>query len=143
MTPAIDSDEAESILQSAPFHQFLGVSFEEYEEGRVVIECPFREELLVNAEKELVHGGVLSSLLDIAGHYAVLSTVGARVPTVDLRTDYVRPGRRGPFTVEAEVERVGRNIAVADAEVRQEQRGEVKSVSLGRGSYGVSHVDGE
>ena len=141
MTAHIDRSEAESILQSAPFHEFLGVSFTEYEDGHVVIECPFREELLVNEEKELIHGGVLSSLLDIAGHYAVLSSVGARVPTVDLRTDYLRPGRRGPFTVEAEIDRVGRNIAVADAEVRQEQRGAVKSVALGRGSYGVSHVD--
>lgn len=137
----MDRNEAESILQSAPFHQFLGVSFAEYEAGRVVVECPFREELLVNEEKELVHGGVLSSLLDIAGHYAVLSSVGARVPTVDLRTDYLRPGRHGPFTIEAEVDRVGRNVAVADAEVRQEQRDEVKSVALGRGTYGVSHVD--
>lgn len=141
MTDSIDRDEAESILQSAPFHQFLGVSFAEYEDGRVVIECPFREELLVNADKEIVHGGILSSLVDIAGHYAVLSTVGARVPTVDLRTDYLRPGRRGPLVIEAEVHRVGRNVAVADAELRQDQRGETKSVALGRGSYGVSHVD--
>lgn len=141
MVDHIDRDEAESILQSAPFHEFLGVTFTEYEEGRVVIECPFREELFVNAEKELVHGGVLGSLLDIAGHYAVLSAVGARVPTVDMRTDYLRPGRRGPFVIEAEVNRIGRNIAVADAEIRQEQRGETKSVALGRGTYGVSHVD--
>lgn len=141
MTELIDRDEAESILQSAPFHQFLGVSFAEYEEGHVVLECPFREELLVNAEKEIVHGGILSSLVDIAGHYAVLSAVGTRVPTVDLRTDYLRPGRRGPFRVEAEIDRVGRNVAVADAEIRQEQRGETKSVALGRGSYGVSHVE--
>lgn len=141
MTDLIEREEAESILQSAPFHQFLGVSFAEYEEGHVVVECPFREEFFVNADREIVHGGILSSLVDIAGHYAVLSAVGARVPTVDLRTDYLRPGRRGPFTVEAEVDRVGRNIAVADAEIRQDQRDATKSVALGRGSYGVSHVD--
>jgi uncharacterized protein (TIGR00369 family) len=141
MTDDIDRDEAESILQSAPFHEFLGVSFTDYEEGHVTIGCPFREELFVNAEKEIVHGGVLGSLLDIAGHYAVLSTVGARVPTIDFRTDYLRPGRQGPFVVEASVDRVGRNVAVADAEIRQEQRGETKSVALGRGTYGVSHVE--
>lgn len=140
MTDTIHRDEAESILQSAPFHQFLGVSFDEYEEGRVVVECPFREEFFVNESKGLVHGGVLSSLLDIAGHYAVLSSVGARVPTVDLRTDYINPGRAGPFVVEAEVDRVGRNIAVADAEIRQERDDDTESVALGRGAYGVSHV---
>lgn len=137
----MDREEAESILQSAPFHEFLGLSFADYEAGRVVVECPFREELLVNKEREIVHGGVLGSLLDVAGHYAVLSSVEARVPTVDFRTDYLRPGREGPLTVEAEVDRVGGNVAVATAEVRQEQRGEVKSVALGRGTYGVSHVE--
>jgi uncharacterized protein (TIGR00369 family) len=137
----MDREEAESILQSAPFHEFLGLSFADYEEGRVVVECPFREELLVNEEREIIHGGVLGSLLDVAGHYAVLSSVGARVPTVDLRTDYLLPGREGPLTVEAGVDRVGGNVAVATAEVRQEQRDEVKSVALGRGTYGVSHVE--
>jgi uncharacterized protein (TIGR00369 family) len=137
----MDREEAESILQSAPFHEFLGLSFADYEEGRVIVECPFREELLVNEEREIVHGGVLGSLLDVAGHYAVLSSVEARVPTVDFRTDYLRPGREGPLTVEAEVDRVGGNVAVATAEIRQEQRGEVKSVALGRGTYGVSHVE--
>lgn len=137
----MDRHEAASILQSAPFHQFLGVSFAEYEAGRVVVECPFREELLVNEENNLVHGGVLSALLDIAGHYAVLSSVGARVPTVDFRTDYLRPGRRGPLRIEADIDRVGHNVAVADAEIRQRQREEVTSVALGRGTYGVSHVE--
>lgn len=141
MTTSMNRDEAASILENAPFHEFLGVSFSEYEDGHVVIECPFREELLVNADKEIVHGGILGSLLDIAGHYAVLSTVGARVPTVDLRVDYLHPGRSEKFVIEAEIDRVGRNIAVADAEIRQEQRGDIRSVALGRGSYGVSHVD--
>jgi uncharacterized protein (TIGR00369 family) len=141
MTTEMTRNEAASILEDAPFHEFLGVTFSEYEDGHVVIECPFREELLVNADRNIVHGGILGSLLDIAGHYAVLSTVGARVPTVDLRVDYLRPGRAERFLVEAEIDRVGRNIAVADAEIRQKQKDDIRSVALGRGSYGVSHVD--
>ena len=139
----MDADEAESVLQSAPFHDFLGLSFDEYGDGRVVIDAPYREELLVNAERELVHGGVLAALLDIAGHYAVLSRVGARVPTADFRVDYLRPVGPRPLLAEAEVVRAGSNIAVADAELRQEYEGELQTVAVGRGSYGVSHVDGD
>ena len=141
MTDTIDHDEAASILESAPFHQFLDASLREYEPGRVVIEVPFRREFFVNPEREIVHGGVLGSMLDIGGHYAVLSSVNARVPTIDFRTDYLRPGREGPFEVVGEVERVGRNVAVARSEIVQERDGETTTVALGRGAYGVAHVD--
>jgi uncharacterized protein (TIGR00369 family) len=138
----MDESTAADILRSAPFHQFLDVTFDEYEEGHVVVTCPFREELLVNAEHDVIHGGILASLLDIAGHYSVLSTVGDRVPTADFRIDYLRPARRGELTAEAEVVRVGSNLAVTDVELRQEHEGEDKTMAIGRGSYGVSHVEG-
>lgn len=137
----MDEREAEDILRSAPFHQFLDLSFSEYEEGHVEIAVPMREELLVNPDRDLVHGGIVASLLDIAGHYAVLSEVDTRVPTADFRVDYLRPASSKPFTAIADVERVGSNLAVADALVEQEYKGEVQTVALGRGSYGVSHVD--
>lgn len=137
----MDKAEAESILTSAPFHQFLDITFADYETGRVVIDVPFREELLVNTERGIVHGGIVGALLDIAGHYAVLSEVGARVPTADFRTDYLRPGRETDLIAEAEVVRIGRNLAVADAEVRQALDGETRTTGVGRGSYGISHVD--
>lgn len=133
--------DAEAILRSAPYHQFLDASFGAYEAGRVVIEVPFREELLVNEEHEIVHGGVLGGLLDIAGHYSVLSEVGARVPTADLRIDYLRPAGGADFLAEGRLVRLGSNLAVADAEVRQAVDGDPEPVAIGRGSYGVSHVD--
>lgn len=136
----MDRDDAEAILRSAPYHQFLDARFAAYEPGRVVVEVPFREELLVNPEHDIVHGGVLGALLDIAGHYSVLSEVGARVPTADLRVDYLRPARTADLRAEGQLVRRGSNLAVADAEVSQPDVGD-DPVAIGRGSYGLSHVD--
>lgn len=137
----MDERDAEEILRSAPFHQFLDLSFSEYESGRVEITVPMREELLVNPDRDLVHGGVLASLLDIAGHYAVLSEVDTRVPTADFRVDYLRPTSSKPLTAIGDVARIGSNLAVVDALIEQEYEGERQTVALGRGSYGVSHVE--
>lgn len=137
----MDRDKAEAILRSAPFHGFLDASFSAYEPGHVIVEVPFREELVVNDEYGILHGGVLASLLDIAGHYAVLSEVGQRVPTADLRVDYLRPARRGDLAAEASVVRIGSTLAVADATAYQEQDDERVDVAIGRGAYGVSRVD--
>lgn len=136
----MDRDEAETILRSAPYHQFLDARFAAYEPGRVVVEVPFRDELLVNAEHEVIHGGVLAAVLDIAGHYSVLAEVGERVPTADLRTDYLRPARGADLVAEGRLVRLGSNLAVTDAEVRQPDRGG-EPVAVGRGSYGVAHVE--
>lgn len=137
----MDRTEAEEILQSAPFHDFLGLSFADYERGRVVVNVPFRDELVVNQEHGILHGGVLASLLDIAGHYAVLSQAGARVPTADFRIDYLRPATTASMTVTGEVVRMGSNIAVANAELSQGNEAERRTVAVGRGAYGVSHVE--
>jgi uncharacterized protein (TIGR00369 family) len=137
----MDRDDAQAVLESKPFNDFLGLSFSEYEAGRVVLEMPFRDEFVVNVEHGLMHGGVLSSLLDVAGHYAVLSEVGSPIPTVDLRVDFLRPAFSGPKRGVGEVIRLGSTLAVADAEVQQEHEGEWSTVAVGRGTYSVAHLE--
>jgi uncharacterized protein (TIGR00369 family) len=60
----------------------------------------------------------VSALIDIAGDYAVITEVGAGVPTIDMRVDYLRPARRGDLMATARTVRVGRTVSVADVEVR-------------------------
>lgn len=137
----MDQDKAKEILESAPFHKFLGLSFDEYESGRVVINAPFRQEMIVNNEYDIMHGGILASLLDIAGHYAVLSQAGDRVPTANFRIDYLNAASGTETKAIGDVVRVGSNLAVANAELRQQKDGEWQTVAIGRGSYSVSHIE--
>jgi uncharacterized protein (TIGR00369 family) len=112
--------------------RFLGLTLEKSEKGQVEIRLPFRDEFLRADGSDWLHGGVVSALVDIAGDYAVISEVGAGVPTIDMRVDYLRPARRGDLVAVARTLRVGRTVSVADVEVRDE--GGI-TVAVGRAVY--------
>ena len=99
-----------------PFNKFLGVRAE-VTRGRVCLEIPFRPELIGDPLRQSLHGGVLSALADAAGGAVVWSALDeprARVSTIDMRIDYLRPGKREPIVAEATLVRLGRRLGVAD-----------------------------
>jgi uncharacterized protein (TIGR00369 family) len=116
----------------SPYMRFLGLKLERSEKGLVEIRLPFRDEFLRNDGSDWLHGGVVSALIDIAGDYAVITEVGAGVPTIDMRVDYLRPARRGDLVAVARTLRVGRTVSVADVEVRD---GQGVVVAVGRAVY--------
>jgi uncharacterized protein (TIGR00369 family) len=119
-------------FRHSPYMRFLGLTLEKSEKGQVEIRLPFRDEFLRADGSDWLHGGVVSALVDIAGDYAVISEVGAGVPTIDMRVDYLRPARRGDLVAVARTLRVGRTVSVADVEVRDE--GGI-TVAVGRAVY--------
>ena len=78
------------------------------------------------------HGGPIAALIDIAGDFAVGMLVGGGVPTMNFRTDYLRPAIGEALTALARVRRAGRTTTIVDIEVFDDER---KLVALGRGAY--------
>jgi hypothetical protein len=74
----IDEAELRRIVETPPLHAWLGLRLTEARAGEVVIELPYRPELLATPEPEngYVHGGILATLLDLAGDFA-LATLAA------------------------------------------------------------------
>ena len=72
----------------------------------------------------VVHGGVLAALADTAGGLATYMAVrrGTRIATVEMKMNYLEPVEKGTVTAEAEVLRVGRNLAVVDCTLRDDAR---------------------
>jgi uncharacterized protein (TIGR00369 family) len=116
----------------SPFMRFLGLEVIRAEKGLIELRLPFRDEFLRADGSDWLHGGVVSSLADIAGDYAVVTETGVGVPTIDLRVDYLRPARRGDLVAMARTLRVGRTVSVADVEIR-DAGGAV--VAVGRAVY--------
>ena len=58
----------------------------------------------------------------------------SRVSTIDLRIDYLRPGRGKLFTATGSVMRTGRKVAVARMELRNEEQ---TLIAVGTGTYSV------
>lgn len=117
----------ETGFTESPFHRFLGLEFSLGDDGVAEVRMPFREELVSDPDVPYLHGGVLAALLDTAGDYAVAARLGRGVPTIDMRVDFLKTAGREPLLATARVVKLGRSVAIADAEVRNE-RGEILAV---------------
>jgi uncharacterized protein (TIGR00369 family) len=136
----MDLDALRQVMEELiPFNRYLGMRILEMDRGHVRIEVPFREELIGDPLRRAIHGGVLSATADAAGGAAVWSLLEeprARVSTIDMRIDYLRPGRPETLVVEASVVRLGRRVGVTDMRVfHPSAPGD--SVATGKGVYNV------
>lgn len=129
--------------EEIPFNRLLGVRVDELKPGRARLRVPFRPELIGDPLRPALHGGVLSALLDTAGGAAVWSevTLHDRVSTIDLRVDYLRPGRTEELVAEAQVLRVGNRVGVTAMRVFHPSRPE-EAIADGRGVYNIKRHHG-
>jgi acyl-coenzyme A thioesterase PaaI-like protein len=117
------------------------------EEGIVTFEL--RDELIGNPIFRTLHGGVISSILDLTGghtvHLQVFKEIRdkpfdkqieriSKIGTIDLRIDYLRPGRGKHFTAKGSILRMGKKVAVTRMELRNE---ESVLIAVGTGTYTV------
>ena len=132
------------------FNQLLGLKIASVEPERVVARIDMRHELVGHFAYNRVHGGVISAGLDAMGGLACMAAIGARhmdeppeqrlhrfakLGTIDLRIDYLRPGIGAHFELSAEVLRLGSRVA----STRMAFHGpDGKLLSCGSGAYIVS-----
>ena len=105
-----------------PFNRVLGLKIEHLEPGKCVIKVPYRDELIGDAMRPAIHGGVVSATADTAGGLAVWSTLSGRdrLATLDMRVDYLRHGLPADLWCRAEVTRVGNRVGTTSMTVYQE-----------------------
>jgi uncharacterized protein (TIGR00369 family) len=136
----LDPDALRQVMEELiPFNKVLGVRVAEIDRGRVRLEIPFREELIGDPFRRALHGGVISALADTAGGCALWSALEeerARVSTIDIRIDYLRPGRQETLVAEASVCRIGRRVGVADIRLFHPSA-PTESIATGKGVYNV------
>ncbi len=133
--------------QKIPFNRILGFEVETLAADRVVVRFAMRPELIGNYVLETLHGGVISSVLDATGGLSV--SIGllerlqgepveviekrmARIGTIDLRVDYLRPGRGKAFRAISSIMRAGKKVAVTRMELQNDER---LLVAVGTGTY--------
>ncbi|MBL4847979.1 MAG: hotdog fold thioesterase [Planctomycetes bacterium] len=127
-----------------PFNTFVGLELVEIERGRAVARIPFRPELIGDPTRPALHGGVISMLADTIGGAAVFSVTdpGDRVATIDLRVDYLLPGREADVYAEALVIRVGNRVGVASMRCWQPATTGEDSIAVAKGVYTIKRLDG-
>ena len=128
----VDPETLERLLLTAPFHRWLGLRLSAMDEQGIEVFLPWREELISNAAIRSTHGGILASLIDLTGLFAVLAKTASAIATADLRVDYHRTAAPGNLLARAEVLKLGSRVSSAQTFVRAED-GTV--VASGRGVY--------
>ena len=105
--------------EAIPFNRYVGLKLMAIDRGRVLAKIPFRPELVGDPMRPALHGGVISMFADTVGGSAVwsLTNPGDKVATIDLRVDYLRPGRLVEVQALAEVLRVGNRVGVSSIRV--------------------------
>jgi uncharacterized protein (TIGR00369 family) len=124
--------------EAIPFNRFLGIRIDHVAEGFVRLELPYRPELIGDAARPALHGGVISTLVDTAGGFAVWTRISLedRISTIDLRVDYLSPGGPEPLLAEATVVRVGNRVAVTDVRCFQPSD-PARTVATGKAVYNI------
>jgi uncharacterized protein (TIGR00369 family) len=125
-----------------PFNRFLGIELVAAEEGKVRLELPFRPEFIGDASRPALHGGVISTLIDTCGGFAVFTAIpfGEKVSTIDLRVDYLAPGAPEMLIAEGRVVRVGNRVGVVDIVCFQPSQPE-RIVATGKGVYNIRRIN--
>ena len=133
-----------------PFNQLLGLRIVQLVPDQVRLGFDMTESLVGNYVQGSLHGGVISSVLDAVG--GLTATTGmiqkkidrpsaeireniSRVGTVDLRIDYLRPGRGQSFQASASIMRIGNKVAVTRMELHNNQQ---RLIAVGTGTYLIS-----
>jgi uncharacterized protein (TIGR00369 family) len=106
MTP----EEKESWLErinyafcdGVPHNRAIGLRVTDFADGECRCQLPYDEKLVGNPATGVLHGGVITALLDAACGAAVFIKLQSamRIATLDLRIDYLKPATPGE-TVQA------------------------------------------
>lgn len=106
----------------------------------VRVRMPFNPDFCLDADRTLLHGGVLTALLDSVfglSNFVAIEGV-ASMATLDLRVDYLRPARsRADVVVEASCYRQTRHIAFNTGSVRFDDD-EGAEVARGAASFALT-----
>jgi uncharacterized protein (TIGR00369 family) len=137
------------VEEQIPFNKVLGLQVESLEMDRFCLKIEMKKELVGNPIKGILHGGVISAVLDVTGGMTAaigvikkmagrpFEEIGKRllnVGTIDLRVDFLRPGRGKYFLATGSLMRTGQKVTVIRMQLHNDQD---LLIAVGTGTYTV------
>ncbi len=133
-----------------PFNKLLGLKIESGNTDQVIVKFDMQENLIGNFAYDVLHGGVISAVLDVTG--GVLTFINMmkdmknqplenqierfrKLGTIDLRIDYLRRGVGKSFTSTGWILRHGNKVTVTRMELHNEEN---LLLAAATGTYSVA-----
>lgn len=128
----------EGIFEQVPFIQEIGLQLHEFDFSEQTLSAKFerKPQLIGNHFHNILHGGVTATALDTVGGFTAMVAAyqrmgGAidwqekvqrltRMGTVDMRVDYLKPGRGEHFICSGSILRVGNKLVVSRMELHND-----------------------
>lgn len=119
-----------------PFIQHIGARVSSIGDDEIRAVIDMQPNLVGNVFQQILHGGVIATLLDTVGGAAAMMGAYTRLKgspreekmkrmsqlgTIDMRIDYLRPGRGRQFEAIGRVVRAGSKICATQMELRNEE----------------------
>lgn len=106
------------LVGGSPHAVDLGFTLERIAPGEATVRGPYRRDLIGDPETGVMHGGVITALLDHACGMAGFAGLGGdkALATLDLRLDYMRPATPGEDVIaEARTVKIAGLVAFVEA----------------------------
>ncbi|MBK0004102.1 thioesterase family protein [Erwinia sp. S43] len=125
----------EIFVYDMPFNRSLGLELDRLEPDFAQLSLANQTMLVGNYAQKILHGGVIASVLDVAAGLVCVSSALtrqqsiteeelrqrlSRMGTIDLRVDYLRPGRGERFVASSSLLRGGNKVSVARVELHND-----------------------
>ena len=132
-----------------PFNKLIGMKIETLDLDKIGIRFEMRPELVGNFTRGNLHGGVISSVLDVTGgmvawtgimkkmegqSFDEISERFNKIGTIDIRVDYLRPGLGKYFIATGSTLRTGNKVSVSRMELHNDKG---ILIAVGTGTYVV------
>ncbi|MEW5248435.1 thioesterase family protein [Microbulbifer sp. 2201CG32-9] len=133
-SPSEFRDLVKGFFDQIPFNREIGLEMQELDLDQLTISASFaqRPQLIGNIWKNILHGGVIATALDTVGGltamvaaYQRLGDISwkekaerlSKLGTVDMRVDYLKPGKGEQFICNGAILRTGNKLVVARMEL--------------------------
>ena len=135
--------------EKIPFNNLIGMKIETLDLDKIGIRFEMRPELVGNFTRGNLHGGVISSVLDVTGgmvawigimkkmegqSFDEISERFNKIGTIDIRVDYLRPGLGEYFIATGSTLRTGNKVSVSRMELHNDKG---ILIAVGTGTYVV------
>ncbi len=139
----------EIVEEKVPLNKLMGIKLEAFNHEGIRLKLSMKDILIGNYAQGILHGGVISTVLDVAGTVTAWSGILmnpnnrsedeiafaiSRIGTIDLRIDYLRPGRGNHFLASGTILRIGKKIAVTRMQLHNDQE---ILIAVGTGTHTV------
>ena len=120
-----------------PFLEHMGAELKSYKKGEAEVELHTQE--YHHQHMGFIHGGVISTLLDNTGWYAVVSNLEDEFTavTMEIKINYLKPASGKYLIATGKVKRQGRKTSFVIIELHDENR----LVAYATGTYAILKED--